>query len=484
MSKNKVGTSAGREKILASFKRRLAEVLVRSKINCYDDLRLTTTLWNKHGIERVGTAADIQSAWQEFFSSARWENYWLQLYLNIPFCKDKCSFCKFPVRIESREDALERYVDDVIKEMEYFSPMLSKGRFMMFQVGGGTPSLLSKKQMERLLSTAFYLFRIRDGREGYRTIEFHPADASLEKLRVAREMGFHRVSFGVQSLNRDVLNRIHRGVQTEEMVCRAVRQASGLGFECVSVELVLGLKGETVKSFMQSAVKLLEERPTSLCVNQLNLVQDYMTEENIDPEQYFAWRREFLPEICEALKLEAARRGYSTEYISPTRGIWTLSRGDDFYSNALGKNYCEPFSTVLGIGQRAFSQIRGQVWYERVYSDFSTDHPIYKMRRRTLDTEAAEYTLFGLINYSEIEFKPFFDVFGIDLRKHYELELKILASLRKIRMGSDGFKFLPTDLRERFFYGSVFFLRQWANLSAGKALLGEEFLDELKVGLS
>jgi coproporphyrinogen III oxidase-like Fe-S oxidoreductase len=306
----------------------------------------------------------------------------------------------------------------------------------------------------------------------------------LEKLRVAREKGFHRVSFGVQSLNQAVLKRIHRGGQTEEMVRKAVRQALDLGFECVSVELVLGLKGDTVESFMQSVVKLLDERPTSLCINQLNLVQDYMTEENIEPKQYFAWRRELLPKICEALKLEATRRGYSTEYISPTRGIWTLSRGDDFYSNALGKNYCEPFSTVLGIGQRAFSQIRGQVWYERVYSDFSTDQPIYKMRRRSLDIEAAEYALFSLINYSAIEFKPFFEVFGVDLRKHYELELKILASLEKIRIGPDGLKFLPTDLKERFFYGSVFFLRQWANLSAGKALLGSGFLEELRTGLS
>ncbi len=469
-------------RILEVLKRRLAEVIVRSKINFRDDLRLLNVLWNRFGIERIACAKDILPFWKQFLESGKWGNACFSLYAHVPFCRKKCSFCRFNVRVGPTEGVLSSYVDDLIQEMEFFSGALSAITFSSFMVGGGTPSVLTIEQMRRLFSAAARLFNIHREKNGYQSIEFHPADASLEKLLVAREAGFDRVSFGVQSLDRTVLKRIYRDDQTTDHVRLAIRRSRKAGFGCVSVDLVLGLWGDSPDIFMRSAIKLLEEKPTNLCVNQLNLTQDYMIAEGIKPASYFSQRDEMISSVCESLKREASCRGYSTDEISPTRGIWMLSREDN-PSREAELSYREALAYTLGIGQGAWSQIPGRVWYERAHDAFSRDRPIYKMRQRDLEVEAAEYTREWLIRTSFIKFGEFQEALGVDFRSHYGLELKILGMLGKIRIESDGVRFLPAALTERFFYGSVFFLRQWANLSAGKELLGPDFLSWLRDGL-
>ncbi len=468
--------SKARSPELDAFKRRWAELLVRSKLNIRDDLRVLNVLWDKFHIEKAAAAEELAPLWRETFGSPKASRLRHVLYLNVPFCAQKCSFCKFQVRIGASRADVARYVDDTILEMKFFSKFLSGVRFNMFQVGGGTPSLLSPEEMERLFGAAVRLYDI--DADVFRSIEFHPASTTKEKLLAAKKMGFNRVSFGVQSLSPRILARVNRGDQTEAHVRSAVRAAHAAGFAQVAVELITGLCGDSPSIFIDSVRRLIQEKPTSLSINQLNLTEDYMRAEGIRPTNYQRYRG-MIAHICDRLRREAPRLGYFLKDASPVCGIWNLVREDQPRPDA-SRQEQQPLYCTLGLGQPSWSRITGKAWYQRTKSDFSPQGRIYMMRRLAPAMEIAEYLHNRLINGSRIQFQPFTVAFGTDFRERYELEIALLKRFGKIRADTEGISFLPTDFTERFFYGSMFFIQQWMKTTAGGELLTPEVIDGLR----
>ncbi len=464
--------SASEREALDGFKRRLAEVMVRSRLNLRDDLRVINVLWDRLQVERIAGARELRPFWEGASSPPGSRAV---LYVNIPYCRQKCSFCKFQVRTAPTPRALARYAADVVREAEFFSPGLAGTRFDFVQAGGGTPSLLPAARMKELFGAVFARFDA--GRAALRSIEFHPSSASPAKLRACRAAGFNRVSFGVQTLDRSLLSRLRRADQTEARVRRAVRWAREAGFDIVAVELIAGLWGDTPEGFLRGAVRLLRQRPSSLSVNQLNLTADYMKAEGIDTEKYAAFRAETMPALAQALRERAAGLGYRAESLSETRGIWTLVR-DDLPTPARADG-CEALDRVLGLGQGAWSHVPGRAWYQRTTLEFSQEKPIYRMRRQTPETAMAAYVRHALINGSFVDFRAFRDAFGEDFRRRYALELRLLELFGRVRLEDAGARFLPVELTERYFFGSIFFVRQWARLTAGRALLGPDYLRRL-----
>lgn len=472
-----MGSARSQAEELSRFKRRLAEVMVRSKLNLHDDLRVINVLWNKFQIEKLVSARELARVWRGFLGRPGGGPRRLNLYLNVPYCREKCSFCKFAVRVLSDEAQLDAYVEDTLAEIGHFAPLFDRP-FGFVQVGGGTPSLLTAAQMTRLFGGLFGRFRTEPD---LCSIEFHPASASPAKLSAARTAGFDRVSFGVQTLDPKLLERVNRGEQTRERVRQAVRWAREAGFPVVSLELILGLEGDSPSGFIKSLSSLLEERPTTVSINVLNLTQDYIKAEGLSPRDYFARRVAEIEEAASRVSALARERGYVPEGVLPERGLWLLCREDyrDEHRR-LKASGSETTDTVLGLGQSAWSRVPGHAWYLRSTDSFSPDRPIYRLRAQSVETEMADHVRFRLIEDSFIDFGSFRQVFGEEFERRYRLELALLERLGKVRREGQGARFLPTDLTERFFFGSIFFLRQWAKLTAGRALLGPAYLRELE----
>ncbi|MBI4677240.1 MAG: radical SAM protein, partial [Elusimicrobia bacterium] len=211
------------------MKRWLAAALVGSKFNYRHSLYVMEDLL--HSSKRVWrmTAKQALRLWKRSLKTGAVAEHPLLVYMHYPHCRFKCLFCNTPIAQLPDADAVRRYLEDCRREIEFFAPALDGRDCSLWRVGGGTPSLLDAREMRRWLEPAAKLFSF--GPDSVRTIEFHPASSTREKLASARSLGFNRVSFGVQSLNARVLRSVNRGYQDPAMVDRAIRWARGLGFE-------------------------------------------------------------------------------------------------------------------------------------------------------------------------------------------------------------------------------------------------------------
>ena len=160
------------------------------------------------------------------------------LYVHVPFCARKCSYCAFYSEASSGE-LVERYVGALIRELELVAADL-KSRTSFF--GGGTPSLLNLRQWERILG-AMERLGLAGALEW--TVECNPATISLDKARLLRSGGVNRISMGVQSLNEALLDRLGR-VHTREMAFKSFDTLRRAGFDNLNLDLMFAIPGQSL----------------------------------------------------------------------------------------------------------------------------------------------------------------------------------------------------------------------------------------------
>jgi oxygen-independent coproporphyrinogen-3 oxidase len=174
----------------------------------------------------------------------------LSAYLHIPFCERKCIYCDF-YSIENlslREEFVGLLLKEIDLKLDRYPELAGRPLHTIF-FGGGTPSLLTPQELERIIVKLDTHFGIGDNIEF--TLECNPGTVTLDKLRSYRELGVNRLSFGVQSFNAhelDFLGRIHNAEQSREAI-RIARQA---GFDNLSLDLIFALPGQSEAMLMNS----------------------------------------------------------------------------------------------------------------------------------------------------------------------------------------------------------------------------------------
>lgn len=179
------------------------------------------------------------------------------LYLHIPFCIKKCSYCDF-LSSPQDEETRERYVQALIREITVSRDCpAGRGVDTVF-FGGGTPSILTEKQISRIMEAVCSSFSVRPDAEI--SLEMNPGTAEPEKLRAFRQAGINRLSIGVQSLHDDelrLLGRIHTAAQAK----RAFRQAREAGFDNINIDLISALPGQTRDKWEDSLKRTVRWMP-------------------------------------------------------------------------------------------------------------------------------------------------------------------------------------------------------------------------------
>jgi len=188
----------------------------------------------------------------------------ISVYVHIPFCEARCTYCGCNVVIAQRQDTVERYLDYLFREIETVSARLGKKRrLLQLHWGGGTPTFLTIEQMDRLWQRLQNAFQFDPKAEI--GIEVDPRVTTREQLRHLRELGFNRLSMGVQDLTPAVQEAIGRGQTINET---AVMYLLGreLGFFGINMDLVYGLPMQTLPDFSESIRQVVRWRPDRLAV--------------------------------------------------------------------------------------------------------------------------------------------------------------------------------------------------------------------------
>ena len=186
----------------------------------------------------------------------------LFLYLHVPFCEMRCGFCNLFTTANPRQSLVGEYLDALERQARRVSAAVGPARFARMAVGGGTPTFLSARELERLLRAASASFGVRPGTIPV-SVETSPRTADVDRLAVLKDFGVTRVSIGVQSFVEDEVAASARA-QKNAWVEAAIQRIRDLAFPKFNLDLIYGLPGQSVHSWLSSVRSALRWHPEEL----------------------------------------------------------------------------------------------------------------------------------------------------------------------------------------------------------------------------
>ena len=214
----------------------------------------TVPYWQTEGFNLALWKESLQKSFKETNAAEG-----LSIYIHLPFCEKLCTFCGCHKRITLRHEVEEPYITAVLKEWRlYVSEFTEKPRIKELHLGGGTPTFFSPKNLQHLIEGIFLL---ADKAEGYEfSFEGHPNNTTKEHLQTLYNLGFRRVSFGVQDYSPKVQAAINR-IQPFENVKNVTEWARGIGYNSISHDLIFGLPFQTLEDILYSIEKTKQLAP-------------------------------------------------------------------------------------------------------------------------------------------------------------------------------------------------------------------------------
>jgi len=186
----------------------------------------------------------------------------LFLYIHIPFCEMRCGFCNLFTTVTHNEDFVTQYVNTLQKQAKHVKTALGKSSFARLAIGGGTPTRLPIHHLEMVLNVAEDTMGA-DLLQIPISVEMSPETATKDKLELLRSRGVTRASIGVQSFFESEVAAVNRRQTTAEVEAALTRMRAA-GFPTINIDLIYGLAGQTVETWLQSIRAALRFEPEEI----------------------------------------------------------------------------------------------------------------------------------------------------------------------------------------------------------------------------
>ena len=284
----------------------------------------------------------------------------ISFYIHIPFCSKMCYFCGCNTSALRGEDTVRRYIDAVIKEIETVSALLDKNR-KVSQVhwGGGTPNAISLDYIEEIMQSFHKHFAYTENAEI--AMECNPAYLDFKDIDRLKQIGFNRLSLGIQDFDPEILKLVNRD-PSKHPVKELVEHMKKVGFKGVNLDLIYGLPHQTVESFKKSVKQAIEISPDRLVtfsyahVPWVKGAQKKLETYGLpNPEEKLAMFAAGLQMLTEA--------GYVSvgmdHYAKPEDDLSKALKNKKLHRNFQGYATKETTGQVYGFGSSSISQLNG-----------------------------------------------------------------------------------------------------------------------------
>jgi oxygen-independent coproporphyrinogen-3 oxidase len=353
----------------------------------------------------------------------------LGLYLHIPFCRKRCHFCYFRVYTDKNAREVEQYLDLLAREWELYAktPAVAGRRFNFVYFGGGTPSFLSTKQLQNVVS------RLNangewDAAEEI-TFECEPGTLTDAKLAAIRDLGVTRLSLGVENFSDRILELNGRAHRSPE-IGKAYEKARALGFPQINIDLIAGMLGETDANWQDCIERTLAMSPDSITIYQMELPYNTTisgdmikgTGQFADTVANWATKRRWVDEAFSALE----RAGYHIG--SAYTAVKDPARTKFIYRDRLWEG-----ADLLGLGVASFGHINGvhvqnlDTWPKYQAAIEGGDIPLGRAYRPTGEERLIREFVLQLKRGSNRP-RYFAEKYGVDVLSRFR---DALASLRR-----------------------------------------------------
>lgn len=195
----------------------------------------------------------------------------ISLYIGIPYCPSRCHYCSFISEVCKDEIILDRYLDILIEELAAKADILVSNQLSVksVYVGGGTPTVLTARQLDRLFKAIRQHYDLPQNME-YTVEAGRPDTINAFKLQTLKDNGINRISINPQSMNDETLKGIGREHSVKDIV-RAFREARSAGFRTINMDLINGLPGEDIDSAMNNLAYIRELKPENVTIHNLSI---------------------------------------------------------------------------------------------------------------------------------------------------------------------------------------------------------------------
>jgi len=293
------------------------------------------------------------------------------LYIHIPFCVKKCSYCAF--YSISSVSLVSDFLEALFKEMEGIPHKF--GQFDTVYLGGGTPSILRPHQLREILQRVRNHFDLQSGAEI--TIEANPGDLDKPFLQELVAMGFNRLNVGVQSFDRKVLQFLGRRHSLQEALA-AIEHSRRAGFHNLGLDLIYGIPGQGMESWLASLAQAIDFAPEHLSCYQLSIEKNTPLEKELERRKFSIpgeeRQYEFFIKTAEFLE----NSGYLHYEVS------NFAKGSKYFSRHNQKYW--DHTPYLGLGPAAHSFLGNQRWW-----NYPTLHQyLAEIQQGRLPIQAAE----------------------------------------------------------------------------------------------
>ena len=214
----------------------------------------TVPFWDKEGISSNNWIKTVQHSFYESNTTKG-----ISIYIHLPFCESLCTFCACHKRITKRHELEDPYIKTLLKEWQLYLDLFSEKPVLReLHLGGGTPTYFSPENLSRLMNSILNAVDLHQEYEF--SFEGHPNNTTKEHLQTLYDLGFKRVSYGVQDYAEKVQIAINR-VQPFENVQHVTEWAREIGYTSISHDLIFGLPFQTKNDIIDSIKKTVDLKP-------------------------------------------------------------------------------------------------------------------------------------------------------------------------------------------------------------------------------
>lgn len=362
----------------------------------------------------------------------------LSLYVHIPFCSTLCFYCGCNKVVTRNRQRAIPYLEHLHREIELHAGLFDHDRPVdQMHWGGGTPTFINPDQMHELVTKLKRHFRFHNDDSGEYAIEIDPREVDDETVGVLREMGFNRISLGVQDTNPLVQQAVNR-IQPVEQTLAVIQAARRHGFKSISIDLIYGLPRQTPDTFAATIEAVLAMNPDRISLfNYAHLPALFKPQRKIaeqdlpPPRDKLAILKNSVMQLCQA--------GYRyigmDHFARPDDDLAIAQQNGTLYRNFQGYSthkHCD----LVAMGITAISQVGPTYsqnaktlddYYERIDRG---ELPIVKGRALTRDDLIRRALITELICHFHVGFESFSRQWQIDSKDYFARELQALSPMQ------------------------------------------------------
>ena len=376
----------------------------------------------------------------------------LSVYVHIPFCESLCYYCACNKIITKHHEKAAPYLRYLAKEIELYTAAVGMGQSLsQLHLGGGTPTFLSNDELRELMSMLKRSFSFVAG--GEYSVEVDPRTVNEERLSLLQELGFNRLSFGVQDFDPEVQKAVHR-IQPVNQVFDLVASARKLGFESINIDLIYGLPKQTPESFDRTLLQVNEIRPDRIALYAYAHL----------PERFKPQRRIFASELpVPSSKIAMMSRsvdalmnaGYvyvgMDHFALPEDALAVAKRQGRLHRNFQGYS-TQPDCDLIGLGVSAIGRMGGTYSQNAKTMEDYVDMldngqlPIVKGLALSRDDLIRRAWIMAIMCQGHVQYDAFNEAWLIDAKKYFAPEiaqLEVLQTQGLVALSSGGLQVTP-----------------------------------------